>query len=127
VHGTCPSPDPRWDNFRDNLGYVLSYSRRLDLNAVLPSTTLCSTTYCLAQTPPGGSEILVYAPGGGSFTVDLSRASGRAMNYEWFDPATGKVVSTGSVTGGNASQTFNTPTAISGDSVLYVVDSAGHG
>ena len=109
AHGVCAGPDPRWDNFRDNLGYILKYSRRLDLDAVLPSTSLCSTTYCLAQTPAIGSEILVYAPGGGSFTVDLSHASGRTMNYEWFDPATGKVVSTGSVTGGSASQSFATP------------------
>lgn len=48
------------------------------------------------------------------------------MTYEWFDPATGKVVSTGSVIGGSASQSFATPSAIAGDSVLYVVDAAGH-
>jgi hypothetical protein len=126
AHGVCAGPDPRWDNFRDNLGYILKYSRRLDLDAVLPSTSMCSTTYCLAQTPAIGSEILVYAPGGGSFMVDLSHASGRTMNYEWFDPATGKVVSMGSVTGGSASQSFATPSAIAGDAVLYVVDAAGH-
>jgi Putative collagen-binding domain of a collagenase len=126
LHGVCTGPDPRWDNFRDNLGYILKYSRRLDLDAVLPSTSMCSTMYCLAQTPAIGSEILVYAPGGGSFTVDLSHASGRTMNYEWFDPATGKVVSMGSVTGGSASQSFATPSAIAGDAVLYVVDAAGH-
>jgi hypothetical protein len=124
--GICTGPDSRWDNFRDNLGYILSYSRRLDLNAVLPSTSLSSTTYCLAQTPAVGSEVLVYAPDGGTFTVDLSHSSGRTMNYEWFDPATGKVVSTGSLPGGNAGQTFSTPTTIAGDSVLYVVDAAGH-
>ena len=124
--GICTVPDSRWDNFRDNLGYILSYSRRLDLNAVLPSTSLCSTTYCLAQTPAVGSEVLVDAPNGGTFTVDLSHSSGRAMNYEWFDPAAGKVVSTGTLTGGSGSQTFSTPSTIADDSVLYVVDAAGH-
>jgi hypothetical protein len=127
TNAVCTGPDPRWDNFRDNLGYILSYSRRLDLNAVLPSTTSCSTTYCLAQTPATGSEVLVYAPNGGTFTVDLSHAAGRTMNYEWFDPAVGKVVATGTVPGGDAKQSFTTPAAIAGDSVLYVVDSAGHG
>jgi collagenase-like protein with putative collagen-binding domain len=122
----CSGPDPRWDPFRDNLGYILSYSRRLNLNAVLPSTTLCSTAYCLAQTPAVGSEVLVYAPSGGTFTVDLSHAAGRTMNYEWFDPSSGKVVSMGSVPGGNGTQTFSTPGSIVGDSVLYLVDSAGH-
>ena len=126
VDQICAAPDTRWDNFRDNLGYILSYSRRLNLNAVLPSPALCSTTYCLAQTPAIGSEILVYAPNGGSFTVDLSRASGRTMNYEWFDPATGTVVLTGSVPGGDGNQAFSTPGGIGGDSVLYVVDAAGH-
>jgi hypothetical protein len=122
----CSGPDARWDNFRDNLGYILSYSRRLNLNAVLPSTSLASTTYCLAQTPAIGSEILVYAPSGGTFTVDLSHATGRTMNYEWFNPSTGTVVSKGSLPGGSATQSFSTPSAIAGDSVLYIVDAAGH-
>jgi hypothetical protein len=122
----CAGPDGRWDNFRDNLGYILSYSRRLNLNAVLPSTSLSSTTYCLAQTPAIGSEMLVYAPNGGTFTVDLSHASGRTMNYEWFDPTSGVVVSKGSLPGGSATQSFSTPSAIGKDSVLYIVDAAGH-
>jgi hypothetical protein len=125
--GVCSGPDPRWDNFRDNLGYIVSYSRKLDLDAVLPSTTLCSTGYCLAQTPVTGSEFLVYAPTGGSFTVDLGAATGRTMKFEWFDPATGKVASTGSVPGGNAAQSFSTPASIASDAVLYLVDSMGHG
>ena len=125
--GICSGPDPRWDNFRDNLGYIVSYSRKLDLNKVLPSTTLCSTGNCLAQTPAVGSEFLVYAPNGGTFTVDLSAAAGRTMNVEWFDPATGKVVSTTTVPGGNAAQSFSTPGAITSDAVLYLVDSKGHG
>src|SRR5262249_30079564 len=108
----CSAPDARWDNFRDNLGYIVAYSRKLDLNAVSPSTSLCSTTYCLGQTPAVGSEMLVYAPDGGSFTVDLSQAAGRTLNYEWFDPAVGKVVSTGSVTGGDSNQSFTTPSGV---------------
>jgi hypothetical protein len=122
----CAGPDARWNNFRDNLGYILAYSRRLNLNAAQPSTSLCSTTYCLGQTPAVGAEMLVYAPSGGSFTVDLSRSSGRTMNYEWFDPASGKVVSKGSVPGGSSKQSFSTPASVAGDSVFYVVDSAGH-
>ena len=26
VNGICADPDPRWNNFRDNLGYILRYS-----------------------------------------------------------------------------------------------------
>jgi hypothetical protein len=126
-HGVCSGPDPRWDNFRDNLGYIVSYSRRLNLNAVRPSSSLCSTTYCLAQTPAVGFEMLVYAPDGGSFTVDLSRAAGRTINVEWFDPATGHTASMATVAGGDSAHSFTTPGSIQGDSVLYLVDAAGHG
>jgi Putative collagen-binding domain of a collagenase len=122
----CAGPDARWNNFRDNMGYILSYSRRLNLNVAQPSTTLCSTTYCLGQTPAVGTEMVVYAPTGGTFTVDLGQSSGRTMNYEWFDPATGQIVSKGSVPGGNAKQSFSTPASVVGDSVLYIVDAAGH-
>jgi len=126
MHGICSGPDPRWDGFRDNLGYIVSYSEPMNLNAVRPSTSICSTGYCLAQTPHDGSEILVYAPDGGSFPVDLSHASGRTLNVEWFDPATGRVVSTSTTAGGDASARFTPPSEIAGDAVLYLVDSAGH-
>jgi hypothetical protein len=122
----CTAPDARWDNFRDNLGYILSYSQKLDLDAAQPSATSCSTGYCLGQTPAVGAELLVYAPDGGTFSVDLSASPGRTFRYEWFDPATGKVVSTGSIQGGSSSETFITPKSIATDAVLYLVDSEGH-
>jgi hypothetical protein len=125
--GICSGPDPRWNNFRDNLGFIVSYSRRLDLNRVRPSSTLCSTGYCLAQTRAVGTEVLVYAPDGGTFTVDLGASVGRTLNYEWFDPAAGRVVSTGTLTGGSSNEHFDTPSAIGTDAVLYIVDAAGHG
>lgn len=68
----CASPDKRYEDFRDNLGYILKYSRKLSLVNVTPNDRLSSTGYCLAQTPPIGAEYLVYAPAGGQFTVDLS-------------------------------------------------------
>ena len=125
-NGICSAPDARWDGFRDNLGYILRYAKKLNLNAAQPSTTLCSTTYCLGQTPAVGAEMLVYAPNGGTFTLDLSRSTGRTMSYEWFDPATGKLVSTGSVPGGKSNESFTTPASMTADAVLYIVDSAGH-
>jgi hypothetical protein len=126
TNAICTGPDTRYDNFRDNLGYIVSYSRKLNLKAAQPSTTLCSTTYCLGQTPAVGTEMLVYAPDGGTFTVNLSQSTGRTMSYEWFNPATGQVVSTGSVPGGSSNQSFITPASVTADSVLYIVDSAGH-
>jgi hypothetical protein len=124
--GICSAPDARWNNFRDNLGYIVSFSRRLNLVAAQPSTTLCSTGYSLGQTPAVGFELLVYAPDGGAFTVDLSRAAGRTLKVEWFDPATGARAATESVPGGDPKQSFTTPATIKTDAVLYLVDVAGH-
>src|SRR5207237_9282691 len=72
VNGIGSMPDPRWENFRSNLGYILRYSRKINLINVVPNGTLCSTHYCLAQTPSAGAEYLAYAPAGRSFTMDLS-------------------------------------------------------
>ncbi len=30
VNGIGSKPDPRWENFRNNLGYILNYSRKLN-------------------------------------------------------------------------------------------------
>jgi hypothetical protein len=121
----CSGPDKRYDNFRDNLGYILKYSRKLNLASVTPRMSLASTGYCLAQTPSVGAEYLVYAPAGGSFTVDLSAMSGsRKLSVEWFNPWTGAAITGDPIPAGSSSQSFNPP--FSGDAVLYVVDTAGH-
>ena len=125
AHGICSAPDPRWDNFRDNLGYILRWSRKLNLANVTPRGSLCSTGYCLAQTPSSGAEYLVYAPAGGSFTVDLSAMpASRTLTAEWFHPATGATIAGKPTASGSASQSFTPP--FDGDAVLYLVDSAGH-
>jgi Putative collagen-binding domain of a collagenase len=121
----CSGPDKRYDNFRDNLGYILKYSRKLNLAKVTPNSSLASTGFCLAQTPPVGAEYLVYAPSGGSFTVNLSAMSGsRTLSVEWFNPSTGVPIVADPVPAGSSSQRFSPPFA--GDAVLYVVDTAGH-
>ena len=123
MNGICSSPDSRWNNFRDNLGYIVAYSRKLNLSNVSPYANLSSTGYCLAQTPATGSEYLVYAPSGGTFTVNLS-ATTRVLNAEWLNLSTGAISSGGTVTGGSSSKSFTTP--FGGDAVLYLVDAAGH-
>ncbi len=123
--GICSSPDPRYDNLRDNLGYTLKYSRKLNLALVTPHGSLSSTGYCLAQTPPVGAEYLVYAPSGGSFTMDLSAMpKSRTLTVEWFNPATGATIVKDPIHSGSSTQPFMPP--FSGDAVLYLVDTAGH-
>ncbi len=124
-NGIGSRPDPRWDNFRDNLGYLIRYSRKLNLAKVESRSDLCSTKYCLAQTPAKGAEYLVYAPSGGRFSVDLSAMpDSRRLAVEWLIPATGATIAAQSIVAGSASQTFIPPFA--GDAVLYLVDREGH-
>jgi hypothetical protein len=121
VNGTCPAPDPKYDNIRDNLGYTLRYADRMHLASMKPDGSLTSTGSCLADP---GSEYLVYAPSGGAFTVNLSAAHSR-LQVEWFDPATGKTVPAGTVEGGSAAQAFTPP--FKGDAVLSLTQSASNG
>src|SRR5262249_3408913 len=123
VNGICSSPDTRWNNFRDNLGYILSYSRKVNLANVSGQPSLSSTGYCLAQTPTTSATSLLYAPSSGAFIVNVS-ATTRVLNVELLNPSTGAVSPGGTVTGGSTSQSFTAP--FSGDSVLYLVDAAGH-
>lgn len=125
ANAICSGPDKRYDNFRDNLGFILKYSRKLNLAGVTPRGTLSSTGYCLAQTSPVGAEYMVYAPSGGSFTVNLSAMpESRRLSVEWFNPSSGVATVADPVSAGSSSQSFSPP--FSGDAVLYLVDTAGH-
>jgi hypothetical protein len=123
VNGVCTGRDTKWDPLRANLGYAVTWLQKLDLAKVRAQPSLSSTNYCLAQTPSVGAEYLVYAPSGGSFTVNLS-ATTATLNVQWLNPATGATTSGGTVVGGSSSRSFTPP--FSGDAVLYLVDSAGH-
>lgn len=121
---SCTVVDPFWDPIRKNIGYMLDYANsKLDLVKMTPRGDLASTSSCLANAVPTNAEYLVYAPNGGSFTVNLS-ATSRPLNVEWLNPSTGAISSGGTVTGGASSQLFTPP--FSGNAVLYLLDVAGH-
>src|SRR5437660_9387136 len=104
-NGVCSGPDSRWDNMRNNLGYTVSYANKMDLAKMTPKGGLSSTDYCLAQTPSVGAEYLVYAPNGGSFTVNLSAMpSSRSLTVEWLNPSSGAITTGGTIAGGSANQ-----------------------
>ena len=132
VRNTCLNPanqvctggvDAKYDKFRAAMGILQSFANtKLNLLKMTPQNSLSSTGHCLADNSATGAEYVVYAPSGGTFTVNLA-ATTRAMNVLWVNPATGTTVTGANITGGST-QSFTTP--FSGDAVLYLVDAAGH-
>jgi IPT/TIG domain/Putative collagen-binding domain of a collagenase len=127
TNGICPSNslDLYWEPLRNNLGYATLLSQKLDLVKMSPCS-VASTGWCLADASATGSEFVIYAPNGGSFTVNLSAQAGRTLNYQWLDPTSGSYTSIASITGGNSAQSFTPPWGSAYDAVLYIVDAAGH-
>jgi hypothetical protein len=115
IGSVCTGPDTKYDNFRDNLGYLLSYSNRISLLTATPQPALSTTGYCLASTNP--PQLLVYQPGSGVFTVDLTSYSG-TLSLEWFDPVAGSASSGGTVTAG-AKVTLTPPFTTDGVAFLH--------
>jgi hypothetical protein len=108
--------DPAWVSLRKNMGYALSYANRMNLEAMTPNEQVASTGYCLANSSANNAEYLVYQPTGGSFSVDLSSASG-TLEVEWLNPSNGQIINAGTVSGGG-SHNFTPP--FGGDAVLYL-------
>ncbi len=120
--------DPRWlkgaivtiyrknrarEGARRAMGHTLTYANKMNLKDMSPRNDLASTTYCLANP---GSEYLVYQPEANTpFTVNLEEGEYR---YEWFNPISGSVVSTGSFTTNGGNQSFAPP--FSDDAALYI-------
>ena len=104
-----------------NIGAVNSYAQRLDLAAMKPSTSVCSTSFCLVNP---GIEYLIYQPDGGTFFVSLQAGN---YSYEWFNPSSATLTSTGTIIAEGGSQSFNPP--FGGDAVLYLKSAglAAHG
>lgn len=97
------------------MGYIRAYVDKMNLAAMLPSNNSsdCSTMFCLRDP---GREYLVYQPSSGGFTVNLLVGS---YQYEWFNPATGAVASTGTTTQNiSGNKSFTPP--FSGDAVVYL-------
>ena len=116
VQGVCSAPDPRWDNFRDNMGYTRAYANRVNLGAMTPQGNLFSNGYGLANASASNAEYLGYTSSGSPLTIDL-RATPGMLSLEWFNPSTGATVSGGTIAGGT-NQTLTAP--FSNDAVVYL-------
>jgi hypothetical protein len=101
-----------WLAGRSAMGHTRTYAGKMNLATMTPQGALSSTGYCLAN---AGNEYLVFQSGSGAFTVNLA---GNSYAYEWFNPATGSVASTGTVGASGGNQTFTPP--FTGPAVLYL-------
>jgi hypothetical protein len=104
--------DPQWKTIRSALGYTALYASKLDLEHAVPSSSLCSTGYCLAYP---GHQYLVYQPTSGSFQLKVTAGSYHA---EWFNPATAEKTDAGVMTLAAGQRTFTPP--FTGDAVLLL-------
>ncbi|MGH7146328.1 MAG: DUF6298 domain-containing protein [Nitrospiraceae bacterium] len=108
---------PSFVSIRKQLGYIVTFARKMDLKAMTPQPELCSTGYCLVNLPAHEPEYLVYRPDmTDPISVDLSAASG-PLSVEWFDPRTGTSQLGARVRGGGR-HSFAPP--FSGEAVLYI-------
>jgi hypothetical protein len=82
-----------------------------------PIGKLSSTGICLAKE---GSEYIIYAPTGGKFSVDLSRADG-IFDSKWYNPRTGETVPEKSTLGG-----FRTFIAPDGNDWVFHIKNIGN-
>lgn len=108
------TPDPQWNTIRDALGYTALYASRLDLERAVPSPSLCSTGYCLADL---GHQYLVYQPDSGGFKLMVAAGTYRA---EWFDPVTGQATDGGTLVGAGQ-QSLTPPASFTADAVLLLL------
>lgn len=112
-----PAPSSsRWPDVRRTLGYVRSYATRANLASLRPRPDLSDTGYALANIAIGETELIVYQPDDGSFTVDLT-AVAENLRIEWFEPESGVARDGGQVAGG-AVRTMVPP--FGGDAVVYL-------
>jgi hypothetical protein len=104
---------PFWEPIRRSMGYARWYAERLTLASAVPHGELASSGYCLADP---GSEYLVYLPGGGVVTVDLTPVEG-SCEVEWLCPTTGEICCDTDVDGG---ETRHLWPPRGGDAVLFL-------
>jgi hypothetical protein len=106
--------DASWDVARNNIGAVVKYANSVfsDLSKMIPSGSLSSTQYALANP---GSEYLIVQPANGAFSVNMEVGT---YSYEWFDSNTASTTETGVVKVQQGNNTFTPP--FSGSAVLYL-------
>jgi hypothetical protein len=100
---------------REAMGHTRRYANTMNLIATVPRGDLTSTRYALAKP---GSEYIIYQPRSEPFTVNLVAGT---YAYQWFNPSSGIIYSTGSITVTDGDKSLIPP--FDGDAVLYLKNS----
>ena len=102
--------DPGFEPIRRSMGYALGFAQRMNLNKCKPA----AKGYCLSNP---GRQYLAYQPTAGN-PVKL-KLSPHEYSFEWFDPGSGKTVTTGKIRGNKEKETIF-PNPVKKDVVLFV-------
>ena len=94
------------------MGHTLRYAEIMNLAASIPTKTMCSTKYCLANP---GNEYLVFQPNSGPFKLKIKAGD---YEFEWFNPNSGIVMKKGTLTTKKHTMRFLAP--FSGEAVLFL-------
>lgn len=108
---------PRWVSLRANLGYTRDFALRVNLARMTPRDDVSSTRYALVE---DGAAYVIYQPESGEFTATVRSG---LYAFEWFNPSTGIVASSGRINVGTGASLFRPP--FDGDAVLFLEAMAG--
>ena len=105
-------PDNLYAPIRDAMGMTLTYANRMNLVAMTPQPSLCSTHFCLVDPGQGIPGISALRR---TLTVNLRAGT---YQYEWLDPSSNLITSSGALSVTDGNHTFSP--AYSRDAVLYL-------
>lgn len=95
-------------------------SQMVSMAAMQPAGGIASSGFALAAAD--GSQFIVYAPGGGTFAVNLTSAAGKTLAASWIATDSAAISSGTAVAGGSGSQSFTAP--FSGNAALILTATA---
>lgn len=102
-----------WVSARKALGQIQQLANYLNVIDMRPTPALASTGYCLS----GNSKWIVYRPGSGSFTVNLSSTTD-SLNVRWLNINDGSVQTGTKIVGGQTGRLFTPPSG--NHDILYL-------